>query len=408
MTDTTYPSNSGNDRRPLILTAGAFLLLIVLGIVFLIPKLRHRESLKQEAAETGVSVPVRAVAVKLGASHSTLELPGTVQSFEQTPIYARTNGYVAKRLVDIGDRVRKGQLLAIIEDPTTEQALRQAQAVVLQMKAQLAQQLANAKLSTANNARWEQLYKEGVVSKLDADTRFASAGADDASVEAARANIAAAEANVRSLQEQKSFSQVTAPFTGVILSRSIDTGSLISSGSANSVVQMFTIGQSNRVRIFANVPQSIASSVAAAKNVKVEFRELPGEHFSGVVARTSTSIDPVSRTMLTEVDLDNPDGKILTGMYATTVFDTPVAIQPVMLPQTALIVRMAGPQTVVMDANHTAHFRSLVLGRDLGTEVEVIAGLKQGESVILSPSDAITEGSHVDPQTDAPPASASR
>lgn len=392
---TTQTSRS---RRPAAFAVAGFLLLLLLGVAFLIPKLNHSRNLKEEARENAEITPVRVVKLSLGAAHSTVELPGTVQAFEQTPIFARTAGYVSKRLVDIGDHVRKGQLLAIIEDPTTEQALRQAQATVLQMKAQLQLQQANAQLSTVNNQRWQQLQQAGVVSRVDADTRAASAGANEAAVAAARANIAAAEANVRSLQEQKSFSRVTAPFTGVILSRSIDRGSLISSGSQNSVTQMFTIGQSDRVRVFSNVPQSMAPVVQNARSVKITFRELQGQVFTGTVARTASSVDPTSRTMLTEVDLDNPGGKILPGMFATVTFDSPTAVQPTLLPQNALVLRSAGPQAVTVGPDNIAHFRRLTLGRDLGNAVEVLAGVHAGDTVVVNPGDDVVEGHKVEPE----------
>lgn len=385
-------------KRPTAIAVAGFLILLLLAAAFTVPKLRHRHSLRKEAEAETSEVPVQVVQLKNGPSHTTIELAGTVQAFEQTPIFARTSGYVAKRLVDIGDHVRKGQLLAVIEDPTTEQALRQAQATVVQMKSQLALQAANAKLSTVNNTRWQQLRKAGVVSQVDADEHAASASANDAAVEAAKANIAAAEANVRSLQEQRGFSRVTAPFDGVILSRSIDTGALISSGSQNSVTQMFTIGQSGKVRVFTSVPQALAPAIQSARSVKITFRELPGKVFTGDVSRTANSVDPVSRTMLTEVDLDNEDGKILPGMFATVVFDTPSSVQPVLLPQNALVIRSAGPQAVVVGEDKIAHFRRLTLGRDLGTSVEVVDGLKAGEYVVINPGDEVVEGAKVDPE----------
>lgn len=394
MSEQTYSKS----KRPAVIAAVGFLLLLLLAVAFLVPKLLHLRSLRNEAVTATNEVPVQTITLKNGPSHTTIELAGTVQAFEQTPIFARTSGYVSKRFVDIGDHVRRGQLLAVIEDPTTEQALRQAQATVVQMKSQLALQEANAKLSTVNNTRWEQLRKAGVVSQVDADEHAASAGANDAAVDAARANIAAAEANVRSLQEQRGFSRVTAPFDGVILSRSIDTGSLISSGSLNSVTQMFTIGQSGKVRVFTNVPQSLATMIQKAGSVKIMFRELQGQVFTGDVSRTASSVDPASRTMLTEVDLDNKNGKILPGMFATVVFDSPASVRPVLLPQNALVMRSAGPQAVVVGNDHIAHFRSLSLGRDLGTSVEVLDGLHAGDHVVINPGDDVTEGVKVDPQ----------
>ncbi len=376
----------------------AFLLLALIGLAFLLPKLRHRQSLVDEAREEAGPPPVVVAKIGLGQRSSKLELPGTVQAFEQTPIFARTAGYVSKRFVDIGDHVHNGQILATIEDPQTQQSLLQAKATLLQLQAQLLQAQANAHLSTLNNTRNQQLQQEGVVSQAAADTFSAQAGVNDATVNAARANITAGEANVRSLQEQASFSRVTAPFAGVILSRSIDTGSLISAGSATTVTQLFTIGQADTVRVFTNVPQSSAPAVLGATTAQVQFRELPGRTFTGRVTRSSQAIDPTSRTLLAEVDLPNSDGKILPGMFATVTFAVTDAAPPVLIPANALFVRTAGPQTFVTDSNHVVHLRNLTLGRDFGSTTEVIGGLKPGDMVVLSPSDAVTDGAKVDPE----------
>lgn len=393
------PSSRRPAGRGAYMTAvGGFLLLALLGVAFLIPKLRHRDSLVDQARADAGPPPVVVAKITLGQQSSKLELPGTVQAFEQTPIFARTAGYVSKRFADIGDHVHSGQILATIEDPQTQQSLSQAQATLLQLKAQLLQAQANAHLSTLNNTRNQQLQQEGVVSQATADTFTAQAGVNDATVNAARANIAAGEANVRSLQEQASFSRVTAPFTGVILSRSIDTGSLISAGSATTVTQLFTIGQADTVRVFTNVPQANAPAVIGANTAQVQFRELPGRTFTGKVTRNAAAIDPTSRTLLAEIDLPNADGKILPGMFATVVFATNSATPPVLIPANALFVRTAGPQTFVVDANHVAHLHNLILGRDFGSTTEVISGLNKGDEVVLSPSDAITDGTKVDPE----------
>jgi RND family efflux transporter MFP subunit len=335
--------------------------------------------------------------LKAGDAGGHLEMPATVQAFDQTPIFARTSGYLKARYVDIGDHVRQGQLLALIDDPTTTQSLLQAKATVAQLKAQLAQAQANAVLSAVTNKRWQDLVQQGVVSQQDADTKLAQAGADDATVAAAKANIAAGEANVRNLTEQASFSRVIAPFSGVILSRGVDVGSLISAGSQTGVTQLFTIGQADKVRVFANVPQSNSSGLSNGHPAKVTFRELPGKVYTGTVARTSQSIDTGTRTLLVEVDLKN-DGHILPGMYATVIVDSPRSgPPPVILPANALVVRTSGPQAVVLDSNNVAHFRSIVLGRDLGTVTEVIGGLNPGDVVVLSPGDSVVDGAKVQP-----------
>jgi RND family efflux transporter MFP subunit len=397
MNSTTPTSTATSNRGPYIAAAAFFLLLMVVGALALVPKLHHRADLRTEAAATSGPPIVLATRVKTIVAGGHVEIPANVQAFDQTSVFARTSGYLKARYVDIGDHVRKGQLLALIEDPQTDQSLAQAKATLAQLKAALAQAQANAQLSTVQNKRWQSLVGEGVVAQQDADTKMAQAGADEATVNAAKANIVAGEANIGSLTEQQGFERVLAPFDGVILSRSVDVGSLISTGSQNSVTQMFTIGEADKVRVFASLPQSSSIGVYAGQTAKVEFRELPGHVYAGTLARTSQSIDPGTRTLLLEVDLKN-DGKILPGMYATISFDLPKGnTTTVMLPQNALVVRSAGPQAVVLDSDNVAHFRALVLGRDVGSGSEVLSGLKAGDAVVLSPDDSVIDGVKVRP-----------
>jgi RND family efflux transporter MFP subunit len=403
MDDSINNPPQSSQNKPRVIAAAVFLLLIVIALLMMLPRLHHDHDLQQESADNAGPPPVNTVRVAAGAVSGQLTLPGSIQAFDQTPIYARTSGYVKARYVDIGDHVRRGQLLAVIEDPQTEQQLRQAQATVGQLNAALLQAQANQHLASVTNDRWVKLQQEGVVSKQDADTQFANYGAQSAAVEAAKANVAAGEANVRSLQEQAGFSRVTAPFDGIILARSVDTGSLISSGSANSVTQMFSIGQAGKVRVFTNVPQADASSMASGQKATVAIRELPGSNYTGTVNRTSDAIDPGTRTLLVEIDLDNKDQRILPGMYATVQFSIHDAAPPVLLPATALILRSAGPQAAVLDSNNVAHFHTLVLGRDNGSAVEVISGLQAGDVVVASAGDRVVDGAKVDPvQTSAP------
>jgi RND family efflux transporter MFP subunit len=397
MNPSTPKSIQTDSRGPYIAAAAFFLLLVVVGALALVPKLHHREDLRDEAAATAGPPIVLATRLKALTAGGHVEIPANVQAFDQTPVFALTSGYLKARYVDIGDHVRKGKLLALIEDPQTDQSLAQAKATLAQLKAALAQAQANAQLSALQNKRWQALVKEGVVAQQDADTKVAQAAADEATVNAAQANIVAGQANIAGLTEQQGFERVLAPFDGVILSRSVDVGSLISTGSQNSVTQMFTIGEADKVRVFASLPQSNSIGVHAGQIAKVEFRELPGQVYSGTLARTSQSIDPGTRTLLLEVDLKN-DGKILPGMYATISFDLPKGnTTSVMLPQNALVVRTAGPQAVVLDANDVAHFKSLVLGRDVGSGTEVLSGVKAGDAVILSPDDSVIEGVKVKP-----------
>jgi len=389
--------------RPMAAMVAAFLLLCVVAVLFAVPRMRHDRELLREADAAAGPPLVLTTQVKAGSSDGNLELPGTVQAFQQTPIFARTSGYLKARYVDIGDHVHSGQLLAEIADPQTDQMLRQAQATVVQLKAQLAQAEANAHLSDVTNQRWQTLVKQGVVSQEDADTKKAQAGADAAAVEAAKANIGAGEANVLSLQEQQSFEHVTAPFSGGILSRNVDVGSLISSGSATSVTQMFSIGQADTVRVFTNVPQANAEQVLSGQKASVTFRELPGAIYRGTVNHSTKNIDTDTGTMLVEVDLANSDLKILPGMYANVQFDVRQAHPPVLLPAIALLMRVSGPQAAVVDANNIVHIRSISLGRDMGDAVEVLKGLNDGDRVVLNPADTVTDGAKVQPQLQTQP-----
>ncbi|RXH55226.1 efflux RND transporter periplasmic adaptor subunit [Granulicella sibirica] len=389
------------NRSPYVAAAGFFLLLVVVGGVALVPKLRHRDTLKDEAVVAAGPPIVLATKLVGGDKSSRIEMPANIQAFEETTIFARTSGYIKERYVDIGDHVRKGQLLAVIEDPQTAQSLLQAEATLAQTKAQLLQAEANAELSATTNKRWQALVGAGVVAQQDADQKRAQAGADAALVTADKANITASQANVNSLSEQASFSKVTAPFDGIILTRSIDRGSLITVGSQTGVPQMFTIAQSGVVRVFANVPQANAVGLKAGQPAQVVVRELGGEVFPGTITRTSQSLDPGTRTLLVEVDLKN-DGRILPGMYATVRYDlAPTATAPVMLPANALVIRTAGPQAVVVDSDNVAHFKSVVLGRDVGSGTEIISGVKAGDTVILSPDDQVVDGGKVKPQMQA-------
>lgn len=397
MTQTNPTAPERSSRTPYLGAVAFFVVLIVIGVIALLPKLRHREDLRTEADVASGPPVVLATRLKVGDGAGHLELSASIQAFEQTPIFARTSGYIRDRYVDIGDHVKAGQLLAVIDDPQTAQALLQARATLAQTKAQLAQSQANSSLSTVTNQRWEALQSQGVVSKQDSDQRRAQAGADTAAVAAAQANIAASEAAVRNLTEQASFSRVVAPFNGIILARAIDRGSLISSGSQTGVTQMFTVGQSETVRVFANVPQTNAVGLHKGQIAKVVVRELPGQVFPGVIARTSSSIDPGTRTLLIEVDLKN-DGRILPGMYAMVLLDTAQGgTPPVMLPANALVVRTAGPQAIVIDSNNIAHFRDIILGRDIGASTEVLGGVKPGDLVVLSPGDSVVDGVKVRP-----------
>ena len=399
MTQLAQPAPATASRSPYVAATAFFLLLIIVGAVALVPKLRHRDTLRAEATAIGGPPIVLATRLTAGDRTSRLELPATIQAFEQTTLFARTSGYIKDRYVDIGDHVRKGQLLAIIEDPQTAQSLLQAEATLAQTKAQLLQAQANAELSTVTNQRWQSLQKAGVVAQQDADQKRAQAAADQAAVDR------------RPRQHHRQPGQRRLPHpAGLLLPRHRPLRRhhplphhrprLPHHGRQPElgVQPLFTLAQSSTVRVFANVPQSNSVGLHTGQVAQVSVRELGGQTFPGTITRTSQSLDPGTRTLLVEVDLKN-DGRILPGMYATVRFDLPpTATPPIMLPANALVIRTSGPQAVILDANNIAHFRSVTLGRDLGTETEVLKGLQPGDVVVLSPGDDVVEGAKVKPE----------
>jgi RND family efflux transporter MFP subunit len=312
--------------------------------------------------------------------------------------------------VDIGDRVRAGQLLAEIESPEVDQeygqaqaALAQARAALGQKRAALAQATANMKLAEATNARWKRLVTKGVLSRQEGDEKETIYAARQADVEAARADIAAAEANigsheanVRRLQELRGFQKLTAPFEGVVTARNGDTGDLITAGSGSSVREIYKLAQLGTLRIFINVPQPQVPSVKPGQPARVTVQEYPGRVFAGKVERTSNALDPNSRTLLTEVQVANPDRSLLPGMYAQVEFVAAIAHPGYLVPATVLVVRGDGSHTVAtVGPDNKAHYRKLTLGRDFGADTEVLAGLEGEERMIVNPADDLAEGAPV-------------
>jgi RND family efflux transporter MFP subunit len=388
----------------------ALLLVLVLMGLFAagyLPRHRRQAELVTEASESASrSRRVNVVAVLRSSTDAATTLPGNIQAIEETPIYARADGYVRRRLVDIGDRVRPGQLLAEIQTPELDQEIRQARAAIeqsraaaLQARAAVAQAQANFKLADANLKRWRPLVAKGVLSQgegdqkqADFDAQQANVRASEAAVSAADSNVQAGEANLQRLVEMKSFSKVTAPFAGVITSRNIDVGTLISSGSGTTNRQLFNLARIDRLRIYVNVPQTFASSVHAGQQADVALQELPGKVFRGTVTRTANALDPSTHTLLTEVQVPNEARQLLPGMYAQVKFTVTRVAPPLLIPGDALIVKPEGRYALVVDEAGAVRYRKVTLGRDYGTTVELTSGLSGAEHVIMNPTDDLKEG----------------
>jgi len=371
--------------------------------------LRKRDALiRGQAREQEQALPrVEVIQVGRSTARSELVLPGNIQAVTEAPLLARADGYIKRRLVDIGDRVQSGQILAEIEAPELDQQVRQAQATVQQTQAALTQALANrvqgkanADLARVTAERWGTLAKKGAVSKQENDQYQAQYQAQAANLDAleqavavARSNIAAAEANLSRLNEIQSYRIVKAPFDGVITLRNVDVGALVNSGST----LLYRIAQTRVLRTYVNVPQSNSDSVQVGQAALLTVSNRPGRNFTGTVTRTADALDPNSRTMLVEVQVPNSDGALLPGMYAQVDLSSPRANPPLLLPSDSLIVRADGTQVAVVRPDHTVHFQNIRVGRDYGDKLEVVSGLEQGDSVIANPSDIVREGVQVEP-----------
>lgn len=370
---------------------------------------------QQQALPSVTVVPAREAPAEVEIS-----LPGTIQAEMETPVFARADGYIKRRLADIGDRVKAGQILAEIDSPELEQQIREAEAAgkraqsaLRQAQAAHQQAVANLGLAEVTARRWQSLVEKGVLSKQDGDekrsayeARQADVAAAEANVQAARDSISGAEAALQRLRELQAFRQVRAPFAGVITVRNIDAGALVSAGSGSSLREMFRIAQLQTLRVFANVPQSEAPSIRAGMPCTVEVEEYRGRRFPGRVSRTANSLDPASRTLLTEVQTPNPGGLLLPGMYATVHFQLRRKDPPLLIPAAAFRNTAKGPMVATVGAGAEVKLVRVRLGRDYGAQIEVLEGLKPGQKVVTNLTDEVTEGAKVRPVAPAKPAAA--
>lgn len=346
-------------------------------------RIRAAAIVKQETLELAIP-SVSVMHAKSGAMKDEVVLPGNIQAFIDSPIYARTNGYLKKWYTDIGTRVKSGQLIAEIEAPEVEQQLQQARNTV-------ATSQANLKLAEINKNRYEALWKLDSCSKQDLDNAVAAYEAD-------KATVAAGAANVKYYEQLVAFEKVTAPFDGVITARNTDVGQLINAGNGGAPQELFHISAINKLRIFVSVPQIYSRAAVPGVAADVTLDEFPGRHFVGKVARNSDSIDTTTRTLLTEVDVDNPSGQLLPGAYAEVHLKLTEGGQAALVvPVTALIFRAQGLQIAVVRDNK-AELRSVTQGRDFGTEVEITSGITEKDWVIVNPPDSLSEGAPVHPE----------
>ena len=358
-------------------------LIIVAAVVVggIVPRLRAKAALKAETRDLAIPT-VSVIHPKEGAPHQELVLPGNIRAFTDAPIYARTNGYLKKWHVDIGAHVKSGQLLAEIDTPEVDQQLQQA-------RANLNTAQANYRLSQITANRYQDLKNTDSVAKQDVDNAVGD-------FQAKAAMVASAEYQVKYLEQLESFKNIYAPFDGVITARNTDIGQLIDSGSSGGAAKaLFQIAATRTLRVYVSVPQQYSQAAKPGLSANITLAEFPGRQFHGQLVRNAGSISTDSRTLLVEVDVDNPTDELLPGAYGEVHLKLPADIPSFILPVNALIFRSEGLRVaVVTDGNH-ANLVPITLGRDFGNEVEVVAGLTGQETVITSPPDSLVSGEQV-------------
>ncbi len=322
-------------------------------------------------------------------------LPGSAAPFLETAVYARTSGYLKRWLVDIGDKVKEGQLLAEIETPEVDAQLLQIRATLAESRATLVRNRASEYLAKVNLGRIKELIDKGAGSRQEFDEADAAHQVAVATVHVSEATIQANEANVHRLEDIQKFQKVTAPFNGVITARNYDTGALIVADNATAR-ELFHITQIRTLRVFADVPQTFATAVHPGQIAPVFRREVPGREFAGKVTRTTNAVDPVTRTLRVEVEVPNTDFALLPGMYLQVrfQFDNPTSI--VRVPGAAVITRAEGAKVAIVDAQGTIRYRTVQVGRDFGSIIEVTGGLAGGETIVVRPGDDLAEGTPVE------------
>jgi RND family efflux transporter MFP subunit len=383
MTEYSPKKDSGKEKPPISGRKALMLLFVVLAIAVLIavlgivPRLRARTKLQQQTND--LAAPSVVVAKpKQGAPAQEVVLPGNIEAYTDSGIYARTDGYLQKWYFDIGAHVKKGQLLAVIESPEVDQQLSQA-------KADLATAEANASNAKIQATRYQGLLKDNGVSQQDTDTFTTQAASTGAQVKSALANV-------QRLEQLTGFEKIYAPFDGTITARDVDIGTLINSGTGH---ELFHLSQENVLRVYVNVPQIYSPACVPGVGATLTLAEFPGKNFEGKIVRTAKAIDPASRTLLVEVDVKNPTGELYPGAYAQVHFKLNNTRPSLILPVSTLMFRSEGLRVGIVENNNKAKLVPITIGRDDGTVVEVIEGIQPNDEVIQSPPDSLIDGETV-------------
>jgi len=372
--------------RAKILIGAALLVLLTAGVVTFLNRKSEADALTKETEL--VSIPtVAVVQPKAESGNDELVLPGNLQAYTESPIFARTNGYLLRWYKDIGSRVQKGELLASIDTPEVDQELSQARASREQIKAALG-------LAKISADRWENLRKTDSVSQQETDQQASG-------YQQAQANLSAADANVRRLEELESFKNVYAPFSGVLTRRNVDPGALINSGAGTTGGagangrELFDIAQTDPLRVYVSVPQAYAPSMKVGTKATVTLQEFPGQKFLGIVVRTADAIDPATRTLNTEVDVPNKDAKLLPGSFGQVHFAVGTSVPRITIPVNAMLFRAQGAQVAVVGEDSKVHLQPIIIGRDFGSTLEILGGIDVNDRMVINPSDSLEEGQKV-------------
>ncbi len=367
-------------RKALFFVGLIVVALLVAGAISLLTRMHASRVLAETTTQDAV-LSVAVVHPTAEKPDEELVLPGTLQAYVESPIYARTSGYLLRWYKDIGSHVKQGELLADIDTPEVDQELMQARAARQQVVAAM-------DLAKINSDRYQSLRKTDSVSQEEADTQ--SSG-----YQQAVANLAAADANVKRLQELEGFKHVYAPFDGVITKRTVDPGALINAGAGAAGRELFDIARTDPLRVYVSVPQAYAPAIHDGLDAVVTLQEFPGQKFRASVTRTADAIDPVARTLNTEVDVPNKDGKLLPGSFGEVHFKPNINAKKVTVPVNAMLFRREGAQVAVVGPDGKVQLRHISIGRDYGTTLEIVGGVDANDLVIVNPSDSIEEGQKV-------------
>ena len=368
---------TGNNRAKLL----AFLILPAAlcagGLVTLAARTQTAKALASRT-QASAAQPVAVFHAAAGDASQELVLPAMLQAFDESPVYARVNGYVAKWLTDIGQHVQAGQLLAVIDSPQVDQQLVQARASLNQARATLS-------LADTTTKRYQDLIVSNSVSQQELDQNLQNQAVQ-------RANVQSAMAQVAWLEQEQRYEKIVAPFDGVITERHTDIGDLVNAGNGGVGTELFRVSRIGEMRIFVSVPETFSEQIQNGMKVNVGLTSLPGQTFSGTVTRSDHAINAQSRTLLVEVDVPNPTGKLMPGSYAEVHFALHTSVRPLIVPSGTILFQAAGPQVAVVNSRQQIELHKVVLGRDLGGTMEITSGITPQDEIVANPPDFLIDG----------------